>query len=325
LVNKKKILSLCFKTLLGCLCFYIIYYKLKSEFTPERLPVLRASFSEFKTLSLLVLAILLMPLNWGIEALKWQRITDRVEAITYKTANQSVYAGVFAGNFAPGRATEFLAKILFFKKENRPTISVLHFLNGMFQLLVTVVFGITAFIMKAHEFSGEWQWLRYSGLTAGALLLVVFVWCMLNIQYILKLVYKRLLKKQTETIPEYKLSLSDIRFLIGFSILRYAVFASQFAILLLIANVTLSWEVFVSIAIYFFITTTIPMISFIEAAIRVAVALIVFKSTPIDPIFLAIVSVLLWVINIVLTSIIGYLVVINKKIEVSFLKRKTLH
>src|SRR5688572_30961137 len=85
-----------------------------------------------------MLAILLIPVNWGIEAYKWKLITAPIQWVSYKTATKSVYSGVCLGNLAPGRATEFLAKIIFFKIENRPKISVLHFVGGMFQLSITI-------------------------------------------------------------------------------------------------------------------------------------------------------------------------------------------
>lgn len=308
---------------MGLLCFYIIYYRLKAELTPDRIPLIRTTFTNPTAVLWFVSTILLMPLNWGIEALKWQHITRRVETITFLRANQSVYAGVFAGNLAPGRATEFLAKILFFNTENRPAISVLHFLNGMFQLSITIVLGLAAFVCKAQDFNGEWQWIKYTGLVGGLILMLVFIWCMLNTEYLIQLVYRRLLKQQMVQMPAYSFSGKSIRFLLGFSILRYMVFTLQFAFLLRMAGVPLEWDIFVSIAIYFFITTTIPMISFLEAAIRVAVALVVFKTSPIEPVYLTIISVLLWLINIVLPSIAGYIILLREKMDLSFLKRKT--
>jgi hypothetical protein len=322
LITSKKIISISIKILIGVLSFLVIYWRLKSELTPEKLPLLKTTFTNPSALITLFFCILLMPLNWGIEALKWQRITKPVEPISFLAANQSVYSGVFAGNLAPGRATEFLAKILFFSSEKRAAISVLHFVNGMFQLSITIILGLIALFYKTQDFSGEYLWIKYVGSIGGIILLIVFAWCFIKIDYLIQLIYKRILKQQQATSEPYHFSSSAIIFLLSFSVVRYFIFALQFALLLFIIKVPIGWEVFINIAIYFFITTTIPMISFLEAAIRVAVALVVFKNLNVSSSHLAIVSILLWLINIVIPSIIGYCILITKKIEISFLKKR---
>ena len=54
------------------------------------------------------------------------------------------------------------------------------------------------------------------------------------------------------------------------------------------------------------------MISFIEAAIRAAVALIVFKNCGISNAALALASILIWILNIVVPSIVGYFILIKQ-------------
>ncbi len=323
MVASKKIISISIKSLIGVLSFLVIYWRLKSELTPEKLPLLKETFTNPSALITLFFCILLMPLNWGIEALKWQRITKPVESISFLTANQSVYSGVFAGNLAPGRATEFLAKILFFNSEKRATISVLHFVNGMFQLSITIILGLIALFYKTQDFSGQYLWIKYVGAIGGFILLILFIWCFIKIDYLIQLIYKRILKQQNVAAEPYRFNSNDIIFLLSYSVIRYFVFAFQFALLLYIIHVPIQLAVFVNIAIYFFITTTIPMISFLEAAIRVAVALVVFKNLNVSSSHLAIISILLWLINIVIPSIIGYFILITKKIEISFLKKRT--
>lgn len=318
----KKILSFSLKLAVGILSFWVIYWHLKNDLGPEQLPLLKTTFLTPTALLMVVSASLLMPFNWGIESLKWRHITKPIEHITFAGAQRSVYSGVFAGNLAPGRATEFLAKILFFKPENRISITVLHFINGMFQLSITIILGLLAMYYKTQAFTGDLAWIKYAGGIGGGVLLLVFGWCFFNTGRILQFVIKRVLKQEGESHFNYTFSLESIFFLFGFSVLRYAIFALQMALLLICAGAPFSPVLFINIAIYFFITTTIPMVSFLEAAIRVAIALVVFNDLGVAVSLLALVSVLLWLINIVVPSIIGYLVLINKKIDFSVLKKQ---
>jgi len=64
------------------------------------------------------------------------------------------------------------------------------------------------------------------------------------------------------------------------------------------------------------------MISFIEAAVRAAVALIVFKDCGISNAALALASILVWFLNIVVPSIVGYFILIKQKFNFKFSLRK---
>jgi hypothetical protein len=97
----RKALVIVIKVLIGVGCLYLIWSRISDDLTPERMHILRmASGSRTGVLSA-ILCILLIPVNWGIEARKWQLITAPVEPVTYWRATKSVYSGVCAGNLAP--------------------------------------------------------------------------------------------------------------------------------------------------------------------------------------------------------------------------------
>src|SRR5690606_11279759 len=144
LKEKKKILSLFIKILVGISSFGFIYLRLRNDLTPDRVTMIAGSATTISSLVIFMICILLIPVNWGIESYKWQLITAPVERVSYAAATKSVYSGVCLGNLAPARATEFLAKIIYFDIDNRPKITVLHFINGLFQLAVTVTMGFGA-------------------------------------------------------------------------------------------------------------------------------------------------------------------------------------
>ena len=77
----------------------------------------------------------------------------------------------------------------------------------------------------------------------------------------------------------------------------------------------LNFYTFVGVAIYFLITTTIPMISILEAPIRAAIALIVFQNSGISNSALALSSVLIWIINIIIPSIYGYTILLKHNFD----------
>jgi hypothetical protein len=70
-----------------------------------------------------------------------------------------------------------------------------------------------------------------------------------------------------------------------------------------------------SIAAYFMLTSLIPMISIIEPAIRAAIALFVFDNANDQTITIVLTSTFLWIINVIIPSAIGYIVILKEKID----------
>lgn len=302
--------------------FALIYWRIKNDLTPDTISHLKTTFTSGTAYALLTLSILLIPVNWGIESYKWQLITKPVEAISYRTAMKSVYSGICVGNLAPARATEFLAKILFFKVENRPTIALLHFANGMFQLCMTIFLGIAALVYKLKNselISHEHLWL----IGGGSIALVCFcAFFVIKFDKFQVWVMKRLRKKfEGQTLP-YRFNNDLIIKLFFLSFIRYVVFVVQFILILkLFYEGNLSLPLLSSIFIYFLLTTALPMFSLIEAAVRAAIALLVFAGLNIPESTLIISAVILWMLNIVVPSVIGYFIIIKENFDFRIFKR----
>jgi hypothetical protein len=322
LQTRKKILSILIKLLIGVGSFLIIYIRLKNDFTPEKLDLLyTAAFSSFGVLCFTI-CIFLIPINWGIEAYKWKLITAPIQWVSYKTATKSVYSGVCLGNLAPGRATEFVAKIIFFKIENRPKITVLHFVGGMFQLSITIISGFIALLFMLNNFGNDSSWMTYATSAIGILLLTLLILSIYHINKILNFISKKISKQSQVEDFNYKFSASALFKLFGFSAIRYAVFFFQFILLILLFHRDLTFAILPEIALYFLITTTIPMISVLEAAIRAAVALVVFKDSGISNSALALSSMLIWLVNIIVPSIFGYIILLKQNFNFKLFKTK---
>lgn len=313
MLQRKKILSLLLKLFIGLGSFVIIYLRLKSDLTPDKLSLLISSATSTKGLFSFVLCLLLIPVNWGIESFKWKLITAPIEKINFKTATQSVYSGVCVGNLAPGRATEFLGKIIFFKPENRSKITVIHFLNGMFQLSVTILTGLAALTFELKSFGDEYSALAYIAVTISVALLIFFVICLFKIDYILNLVSKKISKENHVEDFKFELAHGLVLKIFSLSVLRFSFFFCQMLLLLYLFHQSgFNFSLISGVALYFLITTVIPMISLLEAPIRAAIALVVFKDSGISGSALALSSVLLWLVNIIIPSIYGYIILLRQ-------------
>ena len=264
---------------------------------------------------ILILALGLMPVNWGIESYKWKSITTQIEPISYSTSIKSVFSGICVGNIAPGRAMEFLAKIIFFKIENRPSVTILHFINGMFQMLITVTVGIIAIAFKLNQNQDSSTFI-YLVLAGGLCMILFFCWAIFKVSFIQqKLKFINWFKKMGDT-QHIQFSKALITKLILLSIIRYFVFTFQFYLIYnALSPQNDALQIFMSIAAYFMLTSLIPMISVIEPAIRAAIALFVFNNTGENTITVVLASTFVWIINVVVPSIIGYIIILKEKID----------
>jgi hypothetical protein len=324
LASRKKILTVALKFLIGVGCVLLIYIRLKSDFTPDKLALLKVSAFSQSGMLLFALCVLLVPLNWGIESYKWMLLTAPVEKVSFGTAVRSVYSGVCLGNLAPGRATEFVAKIIFFDIENRPKITLLHFIGGMFQLAVTIIAGLTSLFLMLYRLGNNLGWMVWLAAGVGIALLIGLALAIYNIDPLLKFITRKIShKKQMPGEFEYSFTPKLLFQITSLCTLRYAVFYLQFMLLILILNpVYFGPEVLTGIACFFLVTTILPMISVLEAAIRAAIALVVFKGADISHTALALSSVLLWLLNIILPSVYGYVVLLKQNFNFKLFKTR---
>ncbi|MGZ3932042.1 MAG: lysylphosphatidylglycerol synthase domain-containing protein [Bacteroidia bacterium] len=316
----KNIITWAVKIGLGLGSFLLIYWRLSSDLTADKAEFLKQVFSSAEAWLPLCICLLLVPVNWGIESYKWKLITTSSEPISFGRAMASVYAGVCAGNLAPGRATEFVAKIMFFTPEKRSSVTILHFVNGMFQLSVTLLAGLVAVLFKFNAMGIQgalfWPLVIFS-----VILLAVFGWVIFNFNKVHVYLLARFAKKGFTAAGTERLGKRLITALCGWSLLRYIVFSGQLLLIIsLFYHGPVTGSLIAATAIYFLLTTALPMISIIEPAIRAAIALAVFGGLNIPDVAVVIIALLLWVVNIVIPSIIGYILIAKEDFDFKSLR-----
>lgn len=315
----KKYTLLILKILLGVACFLFLWYKLKGQFTPEKVANLKLTLQYPKAVLALGIASLLMFPNWLIESYKWKHITTSIEKISFKKAIKGVLSGLCVGNLTPGRFGEFAGRILFFSPQNRSKVSVTHFVCGTTQLFTTMMFGIIC--------SALWLWNTGEG---NSLYTIIFIVCCALLLGLLLVILniEKVYKKLSHISFMKRLNLGEVSYpgktmfqLIGLSILRYLVFSLQYILLLQCCGAQANYfELFLPVAISFMVTSALPMLSFIEVAIRASIAVILFSPFNSNELLLITASTLLWLINIVIPSIIGYFIILSTKIKFKDLK-----
>ncbi|HTA61033.1 MAG TPA: lysylphosphatidylglycerol synthase domain-containing protein [Bacteroidia bacterium] len=297
------------KGFIGLACLALIVQRLYQSYSAENLNSVKEIFTANNSF-LITLTVLLLFLNWGIEVFKWQLFTKGVEKISFKKAWQSVWMGVCIGNLTPGRLGEFAGRVLFFKPEHRAKATTLHFVSGIVQLVVTIVMGCGGLLCFSSMIDA-----RYFNpiLIAEGVLLLMFTILLWRVNKVIVWLRKtNFLKKYDFTHLEIKRAM--LLKMLFLSTIRYIVFAFQFYLLLAACGVQGNiYHIAGAITITYLLLSTIPMISFIEVAIRAFVVVLLFGGLGSNDWKLSIAATLLWLINIVIPSVVGYVFLVRNK------------
>ena len=294
-----KVISLLIKAGILIFSFFYILYKLSTVDAAA----ISASLQR-ADLFLLLPAFLLMFLNWGLEALKWQWLIVPLERISFRTALRSVYAGVTVSIFMPNRVGEFAGRIFFLEKADKVDATLKNFVGAGLQFLVTFITGTVALYIFV-------RWQRTYLFSSDIVLAVeVTAACLL-----LLLIAFILLKNTGTRFPgrwqSHLQALTDVPLLqltglFGLSALRYSVFLLQYYLVLCAFGVHTGFLVsLMLIALTFLVTSVIPSFALTEVVTRGAVAYTFFSYVTPDTAAVVAASLVVWIINLALPAVIG--------------------
>jgi uncharacterized membrane protein YbhN (UPF0104 family) len=322
--------------ILGLTLFFIYRQVFVKTDVPGLLRTLKEDFSSHAALATLAGIIGMMGLNWGIEALKWQRMITKIEKTGYFKAFQAVLSGVAISSFTPNRVGEFIGRAYILKKASHIEGILITILGSMSQLMITVMAGSFSLLIFLPMYLPEiFRGYLYYLLIAFVLLLdILLVALFLNASFLSKL-RKKMFRKGLKRVRKFfrvfgffrRMELLDV---LGLSLLRYLVFSTQYYLLLRIFRVPVSWpDAMMVISLIYLVMTVIPTIALTELGIRGSVAIYFFglffqvrQVAGADFNFgILSASTLLWLINLGLPALAGALFVFR----LQFFRKKDLN
>jgi hypothetical protein len=310
--------------LVFCLLAWSIYHQLRRQ------PNWKESFLHIQHaltgagIWKLWLTIILMLVNWGIEARKWQVVIRRIQPISFIQSWKAIFTGTTMAFFTPNRIGEYVGRILYIRDDKRIQAISLTIVCSIAQLLVTLIAGLGALIYMKNVIAQQ---------QAADHSLVFWINTLLYITalgaVVLTLFYFRLawLVKWVEKIPRIERFVRYIRVLDSFnatillrilslSVARYLVFIGQYYLLFAVFDVSLNLgQVFASIGVVFLVLAVVPTIAVItELGVRwkASIELVQFFSTNTWGVLAT--SLSIWIINLVIPALIGSLLILGIRI-----------
>ena len=318
----KKTLGFLLKITIVVFALYFLYQQLTSKKAIEGFDIAFIKQTILENQSLVVLVFLMMFFNWLVEAIKWKFLIAKIEKVSMLTSLRAVFSGITVSVFTPNRIGEYGGRVFCLEKADRMQGVLITVLGSMAQLLTTIFFGsmgilfLNNYIPELQELYQEMEYtfplMLFMLLLLNILLLLLFH----NISVISNLMDKygwlSKYKKYKEVFTFY--NTQELAFVFLFSIIRYAIFTTQFFILLNLFGVDISYFDSIILTMFMlFVISIIPTIAISEIGIRGSVSVYLFGLVSANTLGILSATFVLWVINLLLPAIIGAFFVFTLK------------
>jgi hypothetical protein len=262
-------------------------------------------------IALIGAVILLMPLNWSLEALKWKLLLKHSAHFTLGEAMRSVLGGLSIGFATPARVGEFAGRVMFLHKGERVDGIYLSAIGGLAQSIVT--FFTALFMLRFYTGNSNIFFSAYS-YVAFALLAVAMIAVYISFEQVMLWLKKSKLHISEYVIDVNKTPHRNDKWLVFLtSIVRYGVYVLQYYLLLRFIGMTGNvFELIAAISLILFLQSVSPLIPLTDMTVRGGIALLVLNNyNTYMTMGIFMVPVMLWAINLLIPAIIGYFYILK--------------
>ena len=309
MTESKKYITVLLKLVIAAFLIYTVYHQLfvKHDFTGLKDEFL--SQLNKGNFIYLLLAFLLMFLNWFIEIIRWRNLVQVYHSISIKRATSAIMMGVTMGMISPQRIGEYAGRLMAVPSDKNWLSIKANFYTSLSLNFVIILSGLIAvnYLMNKDLFliSLSTNTILYAGLISLVfitLLLVLFPF----FEKIFKLekLFTRL--KGWGDFSEYQFSKTSLSSLLVLSLGRYIVFLSQYVLLLCFFGVELDiMTLLAGVAVVYLIQSSLPLPAMLSLLARGEIAILVFSVFNVNEISILATTFGLWIINLLLPSFFG--------------------
>jgi hypothetical protein len=271
------------------------------------------------------MVILLMFLNWALEARKWQLVIRPLQPLGFWQCYKATFTGVTMASFTPNRTGDYFGRMLYIEEGKRagsvpPTI-----LCSFAQTIITLLagcFGLFFFkFYTRYQAMLNWKifylWLNIM-LVATVFILLIFLFFYFRISW-----FARYVKKiwPTSKLLCYLKVLEDfnatkLTHLLSLSLLRYIVFIVQYYLMFSVFGITLSLtETLSGMSVVFLVIAVIPSFTFLsELGVRWEASIQIMELFGASTVSILATSFGIWLVNLIIPALIGSLLILGIKL-----------
>lgn len=260
----------------------------------------------YNNLGMIVLVVGLMPLNWGLEAVKWKVLVKPLADMSFISAVKGVLTGLSLSFVTPHGLGDYFGRVMQANNPQRGRYIGAIMLGRFCQMIPTLLFGTLGLYYISSTI-----FLIYiaCAVIVGIILLLVFIAVRNRSGLMDKMRLSGKLKSKINyyfgVISMY--STAEMLRIVSLSIFRYAVFAVQFGIILALFLPEISLQLNIAGVTWIFLSKSIlPTFNFLsDLGVREFSAIYFYEKYPVDLMAVVSASLTLWLVNILVPTIAG--------------------
>ncbi len=259
---------------------YIGYRIVHTEFSVSEL-------QSFLSIPTLITIVILTIVNWVFEILKWKVVINTFSKLSFTIASYQTLVAYTYGMMTPFNSGNYAKKIFFYPKEYRKRIVFLNLTKGMYQMLVTVIFGSWGVYLLIDEINLQ------------LLNKQQFVLITTFIGLVFMFVYR---KKITNLIKSISLKIHGQLFI--FSVVKFICFSLVLLAMLYQKDLSVI-KLYAGICAIYLLSSLLPILNILDFAIKGSVALWLLPPLGYSEQNLLIAYFILWICNHAAPAILG--------------------
>lgn len=299
---------------------YILYQQVRHQPHIET-SWLRIKESLQSTQSLyLLFAFVLLFVNWGLEAVKWQLSVRDIHPLRLGQAFKAVLTGVSVSVTLPNRVGEYLGRMMYMPEGKRLKVISVSVVSSISQLLVTLAGGTVGLLLLKEKLiaSGLISLVGFQfALAALGLTTLILTALYFNLSFLERWIEGKLKHRSLLYLIEAVglLDLQRLLQLLLLSTVRYVVFLIQYLLLFRLFEVEVPLSSLVWImSLVFLALAVIPTLAVVvEFSVRSEVCLQLVGLFTGNKLGIVLTSVTAWLINLIIPALIGSILILGLK------------
>jgi len=272
----------------------------------------------------LIVVVLLMFVNWGIEALKWKVLVRHIEQVSFLRAFKAILAGLSLAMNTPNRVGEYFGRIIYIHEGNRIRAIALTLVGSISQLIITVLFGCFGLLFLRYNieqrppvnFGLSLIWINatiYGSLLGVTLLILFYFRLSWTIQLLEKIPFVSKYTYYIQKLEEFEWK--ELTKVLVLSLFRYATFIIQYALLLQVFDVNIGlWQGSWLTMVMFLALAVVPTIALAELGLRGQLSIQLFGLFSNNTLGIVFTATGIWLINLVVPALAGSLFILGVKL-----------
>lgn len=286
------------------LIVYIIFHLFSSGSFAQILLIVNRPW-DLKATMIVGIVLLLVPVNWGMEGLKWHELLKHQIKISYNQSIQMVLRGVSINFITPWGAGDLIGRLYGLKDaKSRVFATGAIGINGLIQMIPTFIFGISSLLFLTYQFDIDLHtYLIITILFSGISFLVL-----LRLKLVQNLWHNFVMKNLYGFVNSCnEIDKSALFRAAGIGFARYLIYSGQFVLLFILLDVGLN-ILHIAFGVFWILLSKSIVPKFTELSdlmVRGTAAVFYFELFDVNENLVIGATLLIWFINVVIPGITG--------------------